>query len=86
MPTRRRQALVPEPLEGERRVLISEMSIRAGVTTALLRALAERGAVPSARCGKFWSFSLADIGAVRAAATAAGHPPIVAPTAAGVTA
>ncbi|QDU23610.1 hypothetical protein [Urbifossiella limnaea] len=86
MPTRRQQVLIPEPLAGERRVLISEMSIRAGVTTALLRALAERGEVPAVRCGKFWSFSLADLGVVRAAATAAGHPPIVASTAAGATA
>ncbi len=86
MATRRQGVLIPELLAGERRVLISEMSIRAGVTTALLRALAERGEVPAVRCGKFWSFSLTDIGAVRAAATAAGHPPIVCPTATGVTA
>lgn len=74
----RRETLTPHHPPAERRALIGEMSIRAGVTTALLRALAERGAVPAVRCGKFWSFSLADVGAVRAAATAAGHPPIVA--------
>jgi hypothetical protein len=74
----RRETPTPQHPPAERRVLIGEMSIRAGVTTALLRALAEQGAVPAVRCGKFWSFCLADIGAVRAAAAAAGHPPIVA--------
>jgi hypothetical protein len=86
MATKRLGTLIPGHLAAERRVLISEMSIRAGVSTALLRALAERGAVPAVRCGRFWSFSLADIGVVRAAAAAAGHPPIVAATATGVTA
>ncbi|MBN9522369.1 hypothetical protein J0H58_28260 [bacterium] len=61
----------------ESKVLIAEMAIRSGVTPSFLRVLAERGAVPAAKAGRYWMFDLADIELIRQAATAAGRPPIV---------
>jgi hypothetical protein len=60
------------------RVLIAEMAIRSGVTPSFLRALADRGAVPATKAGRYWTFDLADIELIRQAATASGRPPIVA--------
>lgn len=59
-------------------VLLGEMSVLSGVTPSFLRKLAERGAVPAIRPGRYWAFRVCDVGAIREAATAAGRPPLTA--------
>lgn len=61
----------------ESRALVTETAVRAGLSPNILRTLAEKGAVPALKVGKYWSFNLADLELIREAAAAAGHRPIV---------